>query len=259
VTGVHRPGRGPQGPGAASGDRHSLAVYRLLRALCWGLTSVMARIRVEGRENVPASGPFLLIANHQSILDPIIIQTRIRRPLHTLTKSTQFAAQPFRWLLPRILALPTRRYRVDPQVVRMILRRLGEGEGVGIYVEGERSWDARLQPFRRGTVRVILRSGVPVIPCGIQGSYDVWPRWSRRPRRGEVVVRFGAPMHFGEHLDREGREAALPQAIRRLEHELRRLSGEPSPGGPPPSPPPTNSPGGDEAEIPGAVSPGPMV
>jgi len=141
-----------------------------------------------------------------------------------MTKSTQFASPFMRWLLPRIGGFPTRRYRVDPQTVRVALRELGRGRGVGIYPEGERSWDGTLQPLRKGTMRLLLKAGVPIVPCGISGSYDVWPRWSRRPRRCRVQIRFGEPIVFGPHDERAAREAAVPAATAHLERALKRLT-----------------------------------
>ena len=62
-----------------------------------------------------------------------------------------------------------------------------------------------------------------IVPCGISGSYDVWPRWSKRPRRCPVKIHFGEPIEFGRHDDRAAREAALPAATVRIESALRRL------------------------------------
>ncbi len=181
---------------------------------------LVARFRVEGRGNVPDGGPFILAVNHASILDGALAQMACPRTVHTMTKSSQFRSAPFRWLLLGLQAFPVRRYRVDPQAVRTVLRLLGEGRGVGIYPEAERSWDGRGQPFRRGAIRLILKAGVPVVPCGISGSYDVWPRWSRRARRGDITIRFGVPLDFGRHDSREGREAAFGEAERELRTAL---------------------------------------
>ena len=127
--------------------------------------------------------------------------------------------------MPRIGAFPVRRYKVDPQCIRTALRFLSEGKVVGIYPEGERSWDGRLQSFRKGTLRFLLKAGVPVIPCGIEGSFDVWPRWAGGPKRADVVIRFGEPIWFGAHDSRAEREAALPAADRLLRERLSALSG----------------------------------
>ena len=201
--------------------------YKLFKGLCWLFARATARIRVEGLENVPARGPFILVANHQSFLDPIFIQSHLPRDPFTLTKSTQFGKGFFRWVVPRVRGVPTRRYRVDPQVVRVVLRLLDEGECVGIYPEGERTWDGRIQPLRRGTIRLILKAGVPVVPCGIAGSYDVLPRWGRRLRRRRVWIRFGEPMRFGRHDDRGGRDGRVPEVHDRIVGVLEELSSVP--------------------------------
>jgi len=202
--------------------------YVLFKTLLGLSARLVARVRVEGRENLPSSGPYLLVPNHQSVLDPVVVQSSIRRnDLFTLTKSTQFGSPLFRWILPRVNAVPVRRYRVDPQAVRMVLRHLEAGHGVCLYPEGERSWDGAIQPLRRGAVRVILKSGVPVIPCGVSGTFDVWPRWSHRLRRRPVRIRFGTPLHFGRHDDRDEREARVDETATVLRTALAELSGTP--------------------------------
>jgi 1-acyl-sn-glycerol-3-phosphate acyltransferase len=197
-----------------------MTFYRFLQLLATPFAHWVARLEVVGKENVPRTGPFILVANHQSILDPIFVQVVCPRPLHTLTKSTQFGGALMGWALPRLNAIPLRRYRIDPQAVRVVLRRLSQGEGVGIYPEGERSWDASLQPFRRGTIRVLLKAGVPVIPCGVSGSYDVWPRWSKTIRRKRVRVAFGSPLKWPAMHRRQERDAMLPDAAEALRRAL---------------------------------------
>lgn len=197
--------------------------YGLVKALARVLMLLGTRTRIRGLGEVPRKGPFILVANHQSILDPILVQAACPRPLHTLTKSTQFGKGLFRWLLPRLNAIPTRRYTVEPQAIRVMLRRLREGRGVGIYPEGERSWDGSLQPFRRGTIRFLLRAGVPVIPCGVSGTYDVWPRWSRKLRRRSVKITFGGPLDLPAVHSREEAEALVDDVARRLKKALAAL------------------------------------
>lgn len=202
-------------------------LYRAAQLLGRGVGALLGPVEVEGTPNIPREGGFILLANHQSLLDPVLLQAVLPRPLHTLTKSTQFAAPGMGWLLPALHAIPVRRYRVDAQAVRTLLRILREGGGVGIYPEGERSWDGRLQPLRRGTVRVVLAAGVPVIPCGIEGSWALWPRWSARPRRHRVRIRIGAPLDLGPPAGRREREERVGPVSGLLTARLRELSGEP--------------------------------
>jgi 1-acyl-sn-glycerol-3-phosphate acyltransferase len=106
----------------------------------------------------------------------------------------------------------------------VVLRRLAEGKAVGIYPEGERSWDAEIQPFRRGTIRLLLKAGVPIVPCGLAGAYDVWPRWSKKTRRMRIRVEFGEPFLWPAMDNREERNDFLPEAAAELKARLAALS-----------------------------------
>lgn len=185
-----------------------MSYYRFAQRLIRTLWPLVGRLDAQGLEQVPDEGPFLLIANHQSYLDPILIQAVVRRPIHTMAKSTEFSNPITSPILKRLRSFPVRRFEIDPQSVRLALRHLEAGQGVGIYIEGERSWDGRLQPPRLGTIRLILKAGVPVVPCGISGAYEVWPRWSSL-RRGSVRIRVGRPLRFPKLDRRVDRDAAL--------------------------------------------------
>lgn len=202
--------------------------YRLFKALGWLLTRSVARVHVEGRDHVPADGGFFLVPNHASALDPLFVQSSItRNDVNTLTKSSEFTKPLSGWALRRVRAFPVRRFAVDAYAFRTCLRLVAGGQGVCIFAEGERSWDGSLQPLQRGTVRLFLKAGVPVVPCGVVGSWDVQPRWTRRSRRHDVCVRFGPPIRWPQLDEKAEREAALPEAIRCLDAELRRLTVRP--------------------------------
>ncbi|HUG00606.1 MAG TPA: lysophospholipid acyltransferase family protein [Longimicrobiales bacterium] len=200
-------------------------VYRAFQGTVRLLSRVfLPSVTVEGLHNVPDRGPCLIVSNHQSILDPILIQSFCPRPLHTMTKSTQFGVPVFGWLVrEHLLAFPVRRFQIDPQAVRVALRRLEQGRAVGVYVEGERSWDGCLQPPRLGTLRLLLKAGVPVIPCAISGSYDVWPRWDRALRLAPVRIAFGEPVPLPKLDDRRARERSLDGAAAAVMGALRAL------------------------------------
>jgi 1-acyl-sn-glycerol-3-phosphate acyltransferase len=208
-----------------------MIIYPMIRHTCGVGFRGWLKVGVEGRDNVPRKGPFIVLVNHQSILDGPILHCYSPRLLFSMTKSTQFKRAYMRGLLRYAGTFPARRYQVDPQSVRVVLRYLKEGRGVGIFPEGERSWDARIQPLRLGTIRLILKAGVPVIPCGVNGLYDFWPRWHRLPRRlpfinrTPVTLRFGEQLHFGQHDDRATREALLDDTMETITAALEGVSG----------------------------------
>ncbi|MDX1673401.1 MAG: lysophospholipid acyltransferase family protein [Longimicrobiales bacterium] len=208
-----------------------MTFYGFAQRLVKAVWPLVGRLDVDGLEHVPDDGPFLLIANHQSYLDPVLIQAVVPRPMYTMAKSTEFSNPVIGGFLKRLKSFPVRRFEIDPQAVRIALRHLEAGRGVGIYVEGERTWDGELKPARLGTVRLILKAGVPVIPCGISGAYDVWPRWHRRIRRGTIRIRIGPPMRFPQLDDRSARNAALPEARERLMSAIASLAGAGRPTG----------------------------
>ena len=102
---------------------------------------------------------------------------------------------------------------------------------MGVFPEGERSWDGILGGLRIGTVKFLLKAGVPVIPCGIQGTYEIAPRWGKfdwlkfRLKKDEVVVRYGDPIFFGNHDSRKAREEAFPEAMEKVLQAMKSVSG----------------------------------
>lgn len=203
--------------------RRTDLLYRIVKPWPRWLWRLMGGVQTHGRHHVPADGPFLLVSNHLSYLDPLLIQSVCPRILHAMAKSSQFTVPVIGPLMARLHSFPVRRYQVDPQAVRITLRRLRAGEGVSIYMEGERSWDGRLQAPRLGTLRLILKAGVPVVPCAIAGSYEAWPRWSSRIRRQPIHVAFGPPIRFPQLDDRHAREAEIPATADRLVAAIRSL------------------------------------
>lgn len=200
--------------------------YRLNAFLARQLGRVLGRghAEVRGMHHVPRRGAFILVANHESFLDPILIQAFCPRQLHSMAKSTQFGAPVLGPWMRRLLAYPVRRFQVDPQAVRMTLRRLDQGEGVAIYVEGERSWTGEMQPPRRGAVKIALKAGVPVVPCAISGAYEMLPRWGHTLRTHPLRITFGPSLSLPQCDERSERERQLPAASQEIEQAIRTLN-----------------------------------
>jgi 1-acyl-sn-glycerol-3-phosphate acyltransferase len=214
---------------ADGGTERPRMVYRTCAWIVRNAWRRFGRFEIHGFENIPERGPFLLVCNHQSDLDPALIQSIIPRPVYAVAKSGLFSAPGLGWIVRRLHCIPTRRYQVDPQSVRTALRLISRGRGVAIYIEGERSWDGQLQDYRPGTIRLALKAGVPVIPVAITGTYDASPRWDSRIRPGPVTIQFLPPLLFPKldhRLDRE-RELSTAAAIimRRLAQALGEAGG----------------------------------
>jgi 1-acyl-sn-glycerol-3-phosphate acyltransferase len=173
--------------------------FAIVRKIAKMIIKTAFPLRVEGLENIPAKGSAVILSNHCSFLDSIILEVFPRRYIWFMTKSSQYKSGFLRWLLKLARTFPVRRYITDVLAVRNAIRIVQQGHILGIFPEGERSWDGRLLPFKQGTMRLVLALGQPVIPVGISGAYGLMPRWTSKIKRVPVTIRIGPPMHF-DHI-----------------------------------------------------------
>jgi 1-acyl-sn-glycerol-3-phosphate acyltransferase len=126
--------------------------------------------------------------NHESYLDPIIISTVSPRRIGFFTKSTSFADKLLQPIFRAYRSLPNRRYEIDPQVLRHALNVLKEGHCIGIFPEGERTWNGKLLPFKYNTIKFLLSVQIPITIVSIKGAYSVLPRWTHKIYPGRIRI-----------------------------------------------------------------------
>ena len=183
------------------------------------------RIEIAGRANLPADGPFVLVANHASHLDALCLLAAL--PLrdvpraHPTASVDYFSATPLRRVLSSLLlgGLPFHRRRgsdpAGPAAVRESLNRcrqvLAGGGIVILFPEGSRSEDGVIRPFKRGVGLLVAGSGVPVVPCRLDGTFDAMPRGTLWPRPRRIRLAIGRPRGYPNH----GRRKASAQQVTR--------------------------------------------
>ncbi|MBW2178046.1 MAG: 1-acyl-sn-glycerol-3-phosphate acyltransferase [Deltaproteobacteria bacterium] len=168
----------------------------LLKRIAACLADGLLDIEFTGMENIPSRGAAILAANHVSFLDGIILAACLPRVVRFMTKNSQFNTPVMRVILKLGGTFPVKRYRTDVVAVRNALRVLQHGHVLGVFPEGERSWDGRMQPFKKGTLRLMMAAGKPVVPVGISGIYELMPRWTTTLRRVPVRITVGEPLRF---------------------------------------------------------------
>ncbi|GBD37537.1 1-acyl-sn-glycerol-3-phosphate acyltransferase [bacterium HR36] len=146
-----------------------------------GMT-VLFSVRTWGYRNVPRQGGLLVVANHQSFLDPVLIGMAVRRRLLYLARKTLFANAFFSWLIQSFGAIPIDQEKPTTEGIRTALELLRQQEAVVIFPEGERTPHGQMQALRPGVTLLVRRGQVPVLPIGIAGAFDVWPRHQPLPR-----------------------------------------------------------------------------
>lgn len=182
-------------------------------------------IRVYHRDRMPMTGGVLVVANHQSFLDPILAAVGMPRPFHPMARETLFRVAPFRWLIRSLNAFPVRRASADLGAIREAMRRLGQGATVLVFPEGTRTRDGSIGRLQAGPVMIARRAGVPIVPMVIDGAFESWPRTSPLPRPHRIRVACGRPVPAAMLAD--GDPEAIMTALRNemvgLQEELRRL------------------------------------
>jgi 1-acyl-sn-glycerol-3-phosphate acyltransferase len=184
--------------------------------------------RAFGRGNVPRRGPALLIANHESFIDPLLVGVAAPRHLAFLAR-----ANLFHGLFGRFLR-SVNVHGVDQEGfaregLKSVIDLLGQGWPVLVFPEGERSWDGVLKPFRPGVHLILKKTMAPVVPCGIAGAHEVMPRARAIPYPSHSPL-FLPPGHctvavaFGKPLD-GARYAKMPrdQAMAELFDEVKKV------------------------------------
>ena len=165
---------------------------------------------------VPTTGSVLVVANHTSYLDPPLLACGMPRPVLFLAQKGLAKFLPLRWWLRKAGVGLIDRNAPSKDVLRTLSDALTNGACVAMFPEGTRSADGLVAPFRSGVEFLVRRTGAPVLPVGIQGAFEAFPRGANFPRPKKCIVRVGDLWTSERVLAAGGIEA--------LRHEVARLA-----------------------------------
>lgn len=202
-------------------------LYRVLHGVIPPLLNAFYRPWMEGTEHIPASGAAILASNHLSFLDSIFLPAMIERPVFFLGKSDYFSGWK-RLFFEGVGVMPVHRQGGDAgeASLRKGQEILDNGHLLGIYPEGTRSPDGRLYRGKTGPVRLALRTGAPIIPCAMIGTFEILPPGANIPKIRRVGIRIGKPLDFSRYAGMENDRFVLRSATDELMYELMMLSGQ---------------------------------
>jgi 1-acyl-sn-glycerol-3-phosphate acyltransferase len=136
--------------------------------------SSLFRIKVFGLENIPSSGGVILCANHASIFDPLVLRTKVKRPISFMAKKELFSNKLFSYALKKFYAFPVDRNSSDLVAYRKALQTINSGNVLGIFIQGTRKKD--MTNAKDGASMFAIKSGMPVIPVAIISNYKFFSR-----------------------------------------------------------------------------------
>jgi 1-acyl-sn-glycerol-3-phosphate acyltransferase len=190
-------------------------VWSVAQAVLRWCFTLLLGYRARGFERLPVGSGALLVVNHQSNFDPLLVGLPLKRPVSYMARSTLFPIPLIGWLLRNTYVVPIDREAARAGAIRELVARLERGFLVGMFPEGTRTADGRLGEFKPGFIALVRRSRLPIVPVGIAGAFEAYPR-GHLPRMGRVRVVFGSPWQPGEYAElcERGREAELVAAVR---------------------------------------------
>ena len=189
-------------------------VYYFIRFLTKALLLLLTRWRVLGKENIPAQGPLLIVANHLGLADPAIIGASIRRKIMFMAKEELFHARLSSYFIRNYGAFPVRRGGLNRKTLYEAEQWLRQGYALVMFPEGGRSPNQQLQPAFAGSALIASRLGVPILPVGLTGTEHIHGLgWCLR--RPEITITIGHPFPLpsGHNKLKKEERAQLTNAI----------------------------------------------
>lgn len=180
----------------------SPAGVQRLRRLFAFLFNLLAHIEVEGLENLPQQGGYIVSTNHLSRLDPPLIFASIVGRSVTAFIGDTYRATVFRYVLRMVDVIWVNRGAIGPSTLKVAIQALRRGTVMGIAPEGTRSPTGALIEGKTGAVFLAVAAGVPIVPVGVNNPEKIFPTLLKKFRRQTVTVTFGKPITFNTGASR---------------------------------------------------------
>jgi 1-acyl-sn-glycerol-3-phosphate acyltransferase len=200
--------------------------FRIAAVVVKPLMRTWFRIRLEGHEHIPETGPVILASNHRSNMDPVLLASAVERPVAFMAKAELFVP-PLGWIMRWIGQFPVRRGGIDREALRRTDAVLARGSMLGLFPEGTRG-DGSFSAVHPGLAYIVVRQGCPVLPVVIFGTERVRRRFGWLPFASPVRIVIGPPIDLPQAAsDRAGRRAASEVLGQRLRAFRAAVTGEP--------------------------------
>jgi 1-acyl-sn-glycerol-3-phosphate acyltransferase len=190
---------------------------------------VIYRLKIKGREYLPQHGPVLLVCNHVSFIDPLLLCAAVDRPPRFMMDKAYYDWKIFKWFFVTSRSIPVTPKKIDPALMEWALDQavegLKRGEMIALFPEGFITKDGKMIPFKDGLERIAQRvPDVKVVPVAIKGMWGSWfSRWAGRALKGRAPKRFWARVEIEIGRHHEGGTIAahqLQQAVEMLRGDL---------------------------------------
>ena len=187
-------------------------LYQILRLIGKPVIYLLFWPKIIGKKNTRHKGRAVVIANHSSFWDPLLIAVIFKRQVYWMGKIELFKSRIARMFFNAVKAFPVRRGEGDLAAIRHAFRILKAEKLFGIFPEGTRIKSGEIGRFEPGTAMIALKNNAPVIPVYIKGQYKLF-------RRMKVII--GEPIMLSDYVGSKTDQATVEAATRFLENKLK--------------------------------------
>ena len=190
-------------------------ILDLFRPFVRGVSRLYFGLELRGVEHIPARGPLVVVPNHQTFADPVLVTIPIRRRVYYMAWRRLFHIPVLGRMIRLLRAFPVQLDARDPGAVREARRLLVDEDAVVmIFPEGGRSKDGTVGHFHLGAFRLAASLGVPALPVTIAGGHESWPPGRRLPRRGRITITYHPPLSIDANVDPRAAARELAERAR---------------------------------------------
>jgi 1-acyl-sn-glycerol-3-phosphate acyltransferase len=191
--------------------------YGFFHYLAGNIHAMWFRGEIVGMENFPTSGPFLIASNHASHLDPPFVGSQVSRQMRFFARKSLWNTRILAWWLDMVETIPVERDSGDVGAIKRVLQALKDNRVVVLFPEGTRSPDGHLQKPKAGVGLMACKTGVPVVPCHVFGSFAAFGKGAKIPHFGSpVTVVFGPAIPASDYDDPSLGKARYETAAQRI-------------------------------------------
>jgi len=202
---------------------YSGLVYFVSRTIFKITLNLFFKFKVIGKENIPAKGSFIIATNHASYMDPPVIGAALRKRLRFVTSDHLYNKKFALLWYEAMGCIKVKRDEPDHRAIKKMLNCLKRGEPVGIFPEGTRSEDGRVQEPQLGIGFLALKSQSPVLPCFIKGTSKALPKGSKDFASSAVSIYIGKPIETREFKYEGDKKEGYRLFAKKIMHNIAQL------------------------------------
>ena len=178
-------------------------LYNIAKCICWIIFKLIFRLKITGQEDIPQDGPFIIVANHSSLLDPVILGVSVRPKVIFVAAAYLFKIGWLGYMLRKFNSIPVQREN-DIKAIKQSLKILKRGGVLGIFPEGGIDRQKNNLPIRAGAAYLAAKIGVPIVPIRIKGADKALPRGAKFIRSlNKIEVEIKKPIFCSRQTNKD--------------------------------------------------------